>query len=100
LLKLSVVSDTTLQHDGFILGPARRLAAAARIATFAMLHHLRGALQRTHLADTRDVAAVPLNAEFEVLVRIKALRVYSELCHRVLLRSEINPVLNLEWTYV
>ena len=55
-----------------------------RVAAFAVLDHLGGALERPHLADAGHVAAVPLDAEFEVLVRIEALCVDGELCHWVL----------------
>jgi len=36
-------------------------------------------------ADAGNVTTVPLDAKFEILVRVKALSVYSELCHKVLL---------------
>src|SRR6266705_6968053 len=46
-----------------------------------MLHHLGGALEHAHLSHSGDVAAVPLHAEFEVLVGIETRRVHAELCH-------------------
>jgi hypothetical protein len=46
-----------------------------------MFHNLSGAFQRTHLADAGDVSTIPLDAEFEILVGVKALSVYCELCH-------------------
>ena len=44
-----------------------------------MLDDFGRPLQRAHLADAGDVAAVPLHAELEVLVRIESLRVDAEL---------------------
>ena len=40
-LKLGVVGDAALERDRFIFGAARRFAAAARIAAFAVLARLR-----------------------------------------------------------
>ena len=75
LLELGVESDAPLEGDGFIFGAAGRFAAAAWIAAFAVLHDFGGALERADFADARDVAAVPLDAKFEVLVGIKSLSV-------------------------
>ena len=91
-LELGVVGDAALERDRLVLGAARRFAAAAgRIAALAVLDHFGGALERAHLADAGDVAAVPLDPELEVLVGIEALRVDRELCHDHLLpvRSSI-----------
>src|SRR5262249_7078080 len=66
---------------------ARRLAAAARVAPFAVLDHLRRPLQAADLADAGDVPAVPLDAELEVLVRVEPLRVRAELGHACLLEE-------------
>ena len=75
LLELGVVRDAALQRDGVVFGAAGRLAAAARVAALAVLHHFGRALQRADLADAGDVLAVPFHAELEVLVGIEALRV-------------------------
>jgi hypothetical protein len=45
------------------------------IAALAMLDDLGGALERADLADAGDVAAIPLDAKLEILVRIEALGV-------------------------
>ena len=83
LLELGVVGDAALERDRLVLGAAGRLAAVLGIAALAVLDDLGGALERADLADAGDVAAVPLHAELEVLVRIEALRVDGELCHGV-----------------
>src|SRR5205823_1792774 len=70
-LKLGVVGNAALERDRFILGAARRFAAAARIATFAMLDWFRGAFERADLAHAGHVAAVPFYPELEVFVGIE-----------------------------
>ena len=69
------MSDTPLQRDRFILGTTGRFTAGAWIAPFAVLDHFGGALQRTNLADPRDVTPVPFDPEFEILVGIEPMRV-------------------------
>src|SRR5262249_8236337 len=61
----------------------RRLAARARVAALAVLHHFGSALQHADLADARDRlrTRAELHTELEVLVGIEALRVYDELSH-------------------
>src|SRR5262245_31003299 len=81
LLELEIMGDAALEGDGLVFRTAWRLAAAARVTPFTMLHHLGGPLERAHLADAGDVLAVPFDAEFEVLVRVETLRVDRELCH-------------------
>ena len=51
-----------------------RLAAGARVAAVAVLDDLGRPLERADLADAGDVAAVPSDAELEVLVWVEALR--------------------------
>jgi len=49
--------------------------------------HLGGAVQRAHVGDAGDGLAVPLHLKLELLVRVDAMRVDSELGHRHLLFS-------------
>ena len=56
-------------------------AGTAEVAADAVLNHLGAALQRADLADAGDIAAVPLDAELEVLVGVEARRVDAELGH-------------------
>ena len=83
-----------------ILGAAGRLAAAARIAALAVLDHLGRALQPADLADAGDVAAVPLDPELEVLVRIEALRVDGELGHDDPLCSGLRSAPAICWIWM
>jgi hypothetical protein len=83
LLELDVVGDATLKRDRLVLGPSRRPAAARRVAAVAAPGHLGASLERAGLADPGYVAAVPLHAELEVLVRVEALRTDAELDHRL-----------------
>jgi hypothetical protein len=46
-----------------------------------MFHDLSGALEGTHLGDACDIAPIPLDAKFKILVRIKTLGVDSEASH-------------------
>src|SRR5262249_45946109 len=82
LLELRVVGDAPLQRDRIEFGPAGGLARRARVAAFAVLHQFRRPLQRADLADAGHVAAVPLDAELEVLVRIEPGGVHTELRHQ------------------
>src|SRR5262249_30027603 len=93
LLELGVVRDAALQGDGFVLGPAGRLAAAAGVAAVAVLDDLGGPLQGADLADPGDRVgdAVPEDAGLEVLVRVEALRVGRELGHAFLLEVGGRP---------
>src|SRR3954453_19097343 len=50
--------------------PGGRLAAGAGVAALAVLDDLRRALEHADLADARHVAAVPLDPELEVHVRV------------------------------
>jgi hypothetical protein len=43
-----------------------------------MLHHLRGALESADLGDASNVASVPFDAEFEILVGIESLGIDAE----------------------
>src|SRR5262249_34097677 len=93
LLELFVMCDTSVERDGIVLGAARRFAAAGGVASLTMFDNLSGAFQRADLADAGHVSAVPLHAEFEVLVRIEALCIDGKLGHYILL-----PVLHLDLT--
>ena len=68
-----------LQSDGIVFGTRRRFAAGAGIAAFAMLHDIGASLQGAALAYPGYITAVPLHAEFEILVGIEALWVDAEL---------------------
>ena len=81
LFKFAVVGDASFKRDGVVLCAAGRFAATARVAALAVLDHLRGALKHADLADARDISAIPLDAEFKVLVRIKPSCVYAKLGH-------------------
>ena len=85
LLEFGVVRDAALERDRFVFRAARRFAAAAGIAAFAVLDDFGRALERADFADARDIFAVPFDAELEVLVGIEALRVDAELSHGFLL---------------
>src|SRR5438270_195575 len=92
LFKLGIVGYAALQRDGVIFSPTGRLSAAAGIAAFAMLDHLRRALQHAHLADSGDIAAIPLHAEFEVFVGIEPRWIHTELSHAgLLMRLSVQP---------
>src|SRR5215469_3895607 len=101
------MSYTALQSDGIELGPSWRLAAARRIAAFAVFHHLGGALQHAYFADAGYIAAVPFDPELEILVWIKALCVDCKLRHetsslgldlaRHLLDLDNHKLSRLEW---
>ena len=67
---------------GVVFGAARRFAAAAGIAAFAVLDDFGRPLESANFADARDVAAIPFDAELEVLVRIESLWINGELSHR------------------
>ena len=73
LLELLIVSHAALERNRLVLGAARRFAAGAGVTAFAMLDHFSGALQRADLAYAGHIFAIPLDAEFEVLVWIEAL---------------------------
>src|SRR4029077_10785409 len=75
------MGDAPLEGDRLELDPAGRLARRRRISTFTMLDDLRASLEPPDLADPRDVPAVPLHPELEVLVGIEALGVDGELSH-------------------
>ncbi len=82
LLELAVVGDAAFEGDRIEAGAARRLARGReRVAALAVFDQFGAALEGAHLADAGDVATIPLDAEFEVLVGIEALRVDAELCH-------------------
>src|SRR5207302_3356356 len=49
LLELGIVGHAALEGDGLVLGTSRRLARAARIAPFAVLDDVGGALQTADL---------------------------------------------------
>src|SRR5579864_4065147 len=51
------------------------------VTPFAMLDDLGGTFQTTYFADTRNVLAIPLHAEFEILVGIQTLRIDWKLSH-------------------
>ena len=55
------------------------LRLRGRVAALAVLDDLGRPLQRAHLAHARDVAAVPLHPELEVLVWVEALCIDGEL---------------------
>src|SRR5262249_36617333 len=93
LLELFVMCDTSVERDGVVLGAARRFAAAGGVASITMFDNFSGALQRADLADAGHVSAVPLHAEFEVLIRIEALCIDSKLSHYISLQ-----VLHLDLT--
>jgi hypothetical protein len=75
------VRHTAVKGDGIEFGAARRLAAAAGVAAFAVFDDFSGALEQANFADTSDILSVPLHTEFEVLVRVEALRINAELSH-------------------
>ena len=79
---MSCVTPRSSVIASYLVRPGR-LARRRRVAALAVLDDLGGALERADLADAGDVAAVPLHAELEVLVRIEALRVDGELGHGV-----------------
>jgi len=54
-----------------------------------MFDHLSRAFERSHLADSGHIAAIPLDAEFEVFVRIETLRINGELCHSCSLKLDL-----------
>ena len=74
LLEFLVVGHASLQSDRFVLRAARRFAARLGISAFAMFDHFGRPLECADLADSGDVLAVPLDAEFEVFVGIEPLR--------------------------
>src|SRR3974390_3904209 len=61
-----------------------------------MQDDLGAANQRADLGNSGDVLAVPLHPEFEVFVRIEALRVDRELCHAEP-RPNSLPQLAMKW---
>src|SRR5262249_54459475 len=89
-LELGVVRHPAVERDGVVLGAARRLAAAARVAPFAMFYDFSRALEAADLADAGDVTAVPFDAELEVLVRIEPLWIDTELRHGALPSSDFD----------
>ncbi|MNJ65545.1 hypothetical protein D3C77_615620 [compost metagenome] len=80
-LELQVVGHAAFQGDGLVLGASGGFARGGRIAALAVLDHFGGALEGADLAHAGDVAAIPLDAEFEVLVGIEAMGVDGELGH-------------------
>jgi hypothetical protein len=50
-----------------------------------MQDHIGGAYQAIDFRDASDIPSIPFDPEFEILVGIEALRVYSELSHDNLL---------------
>src|SRR4029077_14915698 len=83
LLEFLVMRDAALQRNRLVLGAARRFAAAAGGAAFAMLDNLRGTLERATFADAGNVFAVPFDSELEVFVGIESLGVDTELSHNI-----------------
>src|SRR5438067_13116180 len=73
--------DAALQGDCIILSAARRLAARRRIAALTVLDDFRRAFEHPDLAHPGDVAPIPLDAKFEILVWIKTLCVDAKLGH-------------------
>ena len=73
LLELGVVRDAALERDRArtCVRPGD-LRLVRRVAALAVLDDLGRALERADLADARHVAAVPLDPELEVLVRVEA----------------------------
>src|SRR5208337_1312785 len=71
-------------------------ARCAGVSALAVLDDFGAAFQWTYLRNSGDVLAVPLHAEFEVLVRIEALRVDRELCHAEP-RPNSLPQLAMKW---
>ncbi len=59
----------------------RGLAAGAGIASFAVSNNFRRAFQSAYFADTRNVTAIPFNAELKVFVRIKTRRIDGKFSH-------------------
>src|SRR6202035_2410290 len=84
LLESDVVRHAPLDRDGVVLCASRRLPAGRRVTSLAVLDDLGGALEAADLADARDVPAIPLHPELEVLVRVETLGVDGELSHVVL----------------
>jgi hypothetical protein len=81
LLEIFIVRHAALERDRVVFGSPWGLARARRIATLAVLDHLRRALERADLANPGDVFAVPLHLKLEVLVGVEALGVDAELSH-------------------
>ena len=90
-LEVEIMRHAALQRDGIVLGAPRRFATGAGVATLAMLDNLGGALQRRHLADAGNIAPVPAQPKFEVLVRVKALWIDDEFRHERVPLSVATP---------
>src|SRR5205085_2710770 len=78
---------------GLEFGAARRFAARAGIAAFAVFNHFGGALEHPDLAQPGDITAIPFDAEFEILVRVESLCIDAKLCHGIPPRSGLNRYL-------
>ena len=75
------MSDAGFKRDGIELGSPWGLAACAGISAFAVFDDLSAAFQCTDFTDPGNVVPVPLNAEFEIFVRVEAMRVFNKLWH-------------------
>ena len=80
--ELCVVGDTPLEGNRLVPSPAGRSMNSTRVSAFPMLKDVCRAPEGTDLTDARYVAAIPLDPELEVLVRILAAGVHGELCYR------------------
>ena len=83
LFEFLVVGHAAIEGDRFVFRAARRFAAAARIAAFAMFDDFGCAFKRADFADACNIFAVPFNAKLEVLVRVESLCVYAKLSHKL-----------------
>src|SRR5258708_18410186 len=81
LFELEIMRNASLECDCIEFGTTRRLAAAAWVATLAMLHYFSRPLQCPDFADSSNIFAIPLDAELEVFVWIKARWIDTKFCH-------------------
>src|SRR5262249_49378991 len=82
-LEFGVVRDTAVERDGVVFRAARRFAATAGITAFPVLNDFGCALKSANFADTRNIAAIPFDAELEVFVGVEPARINGELSHRI-----------------
>ena len=80
-LEFDVVSDSAFERDGFEFVASGRFVAGARVSAFAVLNQFGRALECAHLTDACHIPSVPLDTEFEILIRIESSCVDGKLCH-------------------
>ena len=59
--------DAAFEGNGLVFTAAWGFADGAGVAAFAVFDDFGGSFERADFADARDVPAIPLDAEFEVL---------------------------------